>query len=166
MARRRVILIATAVLCGAASFFTFTRTSFDFAYSAFLSADDAEATNLSRYLSEWGDDTRWVFVGLTDPDGRMTSLRNLQYVQGLQETLEAMAGIESVKTFLTVTSISGDDDVITIGPITSSLPSTEAEAAEVERKALADPFIMGVLLSDDLRISVTAVELSKEITAA
>jgi len=86
----------------------------------------------------------------------------LRLLREATDALRAVEGVEDAISLARVEDMKGTDDDFVVEPLFDAVPSTEAEAAAVGRRALANPLYLGALISRDARVTAMIVHLSPE----
>jgi predicted RND superfamily exporter protein len=84
---------------------------------------------------------------------------NLKKIQIISNKLAALPQVERVSSLSTAINIRSEHNELHVDPFYKTAPSTQAEIAELKKRALADPIFAGNLISTDGKVASITVHL-------
>ena len=106
-----------------------------------LPQDDPVVQRFEETKEDFGSQSI-VLIAMTAPDGEtifsLPTLRKLYTITEELEVLENEGLLEDVISATNVDTVQGTDVSLIVGPILSTLPETEEDAAEFKRQVLAE----------------------------
>lgn len=89
----------------------------------------------------------------------------LRLLRDATDALRAVDGVEGAISLAHVEDMKGTNDEFVVEPLFDAVPTTDAQAAAIGRRALANPLYIGALLSPDARVTAIIVHLSRDVPA-
>lgn len=117
-----------------------------------LPQDDPVVQRFEETKEDFGSQSI-VLIAMTAPDGEtifsLPTLRKLYTITEELEVLENEGLLEDVISATNVDTVQGTDVALIVGPILSTLPETEEDAAEFKRQVLAERQLLGSIVLED-----------------
>ncbi len=102
----------------------------------------------AEFTEIFGSDTLTAVV-LREQDIGLFTENGLSAIQSLSDALFEIEGVKSVTSLTTVQTISGEGGFVSTGLLIEDVPADGDELEAIRKKALADPIIVGALVSED-----------------
>ncbi len=118
----------------------------DSGFSSLVSDSNPDKQAYQQVVKEFGSDSR-TLVYVRDP--ALWSIDKLNTLRALHEKLQALPGVRRMDDLFTVSTIAGDDQGVVVGRLIAEQPTTAEEVARIRERALANPLLVGNILSRD-----------------
>lgn len=122
------------------------RLQVDSSFSSLVSDDDPDWNAYRQVVREFGSDSR-TLVYVRDP--RLFSQEKLARLKRLHDALLTTRGVRGIDDLFTVRTIHGQPGAITSGRLIPQLPEKPSEIARIRARALANPLLVGNIISRD-----------------
>ncbi len=121
--------------------------------SYFLKADIAA---YDRFLGQFGSDE---IIAIAFADEQIFTPENLRLIGSISTELEFLPHVRRVISLSTVRLVSGDEENVYFDPLIDEIPTSAAETLLIKKRALADPFIPRILISQDAKRTAIVAEI-------
>ncbi len=157
LARGRWWVLATLVTIAAGGGILATRVGVDNSLESWFVEDDPTLAAYDAFQRDFGNDEVAV-VALHHPQGVFRT-DVLQRLTTLTADLEAIDGIRRASSLAAVDDIRSDDFTLEVGPLLPEVPRDEAELRALEQRVLADPLLVGRLVSGDGKTALIIAQM-------
>ena len=129
---------------------------FDASLESFFEPDDVRLTRVSDVLDQFGSSVPIVLAleahDVFDPEV-------LRLVDRLTRKMRDVEYVDRIASLTAVDVVRGGEDGIEVAPLVDELPRTAEEARAIRERALADPTLVGNVVSADGTVTAIVVEL-------
>ncbi|CAA6823059.1 MAG: Membrane protein, putative [uncultured Sulfurovum sp.] len=128
----------------------------DTSTEGFMHEDDPVLLTYNNFREQFGRDERIV---LAIKDDNIFSLDFLSKLKNLHKEIEAkIPYLDDVTSLYNVRNTRGDGDKLITDDLLEPFPTTEAEVAEIQKRAMASHFYKDLLLSTDGKMTTMVIE--------
>jgi uncharacterized protein len=160
--RPRAVLLLLGVLTLIAGVLA-SRVEVDSSIEVWFSSEDRTLADYRDFLDLFPGEQ--VNVVAVFPDsGDVFQPPMLALLDRLTHQLGRVAHADRARSITTMDVLSGEPGLVEIGPLVPELPQTDAAAAAVRKRAMADPLVRGTMITTDGRAALIAVELAADAT--
>lgn len=152
-----IVLVAFALVCGAA-FYPPPHLEITQEDVNDLAKDDPEIVALDRFNRKFGDD-EVVLIALESPDA--FDAGSLRHLEKLTAEVQALPNVERVYSLFTIDDFESGEGGPLGARFLKTTPDDPVHLAELKRRALANSFWTGFLVSKDGTISTLTAVLRK-----
>jgi predicted RND superfamily exporter protein len=154
--RRRWWVLLASVLFLAAWLPWVPRLTLDNSPESFLLDKDGTSKQYEDFRKQFGQDDR-IMIAITPP--RVFDLAFLERLREFHQALEReLPHVEEITSLLNARQTRGEEDALIVEDLLADWPQTTAELRELERRALANPVYLNVLISEDARLTTVMVK--------
>jgi predicted RND superfamily exporter protein len=147
--RRRWWVLSASLLFLATWLPWVPRLTFDNSTESFLLEKESASKLYRDFRKQFGQDDR-IMIAIAPP--KIFSLEFLERLREFHHALEdELPHIEKVTSLLNARQTRGDEEALIVEDLLENWPETESELRELERRVLANPVYINVLISEDAR---------------
>ncbi|MDH3255847.1 MAG: efflux RND transporter permease subunit [Acidobacteriota bacterium] len=143
-----LIAAATVVLGWQAA-----QVGFDNSIETYFQEDDI--AEYRRFLDHFGTDE--IIAIAFDSD--VFTQSELELIDRISRELEELPHVRRVLSLTKAKVVFGDEETVYFDPLVEEIPSSPRSLAALRRRALADPFLPGTVVSHDLRSAAVVAEI-------
>ncbi len=144
-----LVILTTAVLGWQAA-----RVGFDNSIETYFQEDDIE--QYRRFLDLFGTDE---IIAVAFDDADVFAPATLRLIDRISERLEELPHVRRVLSLTTAKVVFGDEEAVYFDPLIREVPSSPEALTAIRRRALADPFVPGIVMSGDTRTAAVVAEI-------
>jgi uncharacterized protein len=115
-----------------------------------------DLTGYNKFLHQFGSDE---IIAIAFDDEKIMTPDNLRLISGISSELKKIPHVRRVISLTTVKIAYGDEDSTHFERLVPRIPDNEKELARIERRAMSDPFVPGILISPDGKNTAIVAEI-------
>src|SRR3989338_2482 len=151
---RRILAWAVFLAVPLFALFLF-RIRFENSLESFISPKDPDRKYYQEFKKEFGDDQ---IIILVIPMSHVFTAENLQHIQELTESMEAIPGISKIRSITNAQNIIGSDEGFEVKSFVEKVPDQKEVLDQLKREGIANPLYQLDLISLDGAIASFTIE--------
>jgi len=110
----------------------------------------------NQFLDQFGTDE---IIAIAFGGEEVFTIENLQLIKTISSQIEQLPHVRRVISLTNAKLVSGDKETVNFNPLMDEIPASQNELMPIKQRALADPFIPGILLSSDSKSTAIVAEI-------
>jgi len=154
--RHPAISLILALLIAAAAMLPIRRLNIDAATQALIDDTGPAKAVYDDFIDAFGSDTLTVVV-IAHPNGDAFQPETIRYIDELSYAMETYPGVVGVRSLTTALQPEGDGETIRVNRLFEEIPDDPASYARAKSQALANPTLLGNVVSTDGRFAAVNI---------
>jgi len=149
-------ILISIFLLGITLFFGWfaAHSKFNNTLESYFFEDDLK--NYNRFLDQFGTDE---IIAIAFGGEEVFTPENLRVIETITDQLEQLPHVRRVISLTNAKLVSGNEETVNFNPLIEEIPASEKELIPIKQRALADPFIPGILISPDSKNTAIVAEI-------